>query len=127
MGSNGVAVNGCSLIFTNADNALYFYSSQNSAPSTSISGAAGSIGLIGLSRSGSSNFTARVNSSDSTITQTSETPDNENIAIFARTPSSPIRYATCRLAFYSIGESLNIALLDNRVTVLMSGIENAIP
>jgi hypothetical protein len=37
--------------------------------------------------------------------------------VYGRAASS---YAPCRLAFYSIGESLDLALLDARVTTLIN-------
>jgi hypothetical protein len=36
-------------------------------------------------------------------------------------------YSNARLAFYSIGESLDLALLDARVTTLINAIAAAIP
>jgi hypothetical protein len=36
-------------------------------------------------------------------------------------------YTNSRLAFYSIGESLDLALLDTRVTALITAIGAAIP
>jgi len=38
-----------------------------------------------------------------------------------------LQYSTARLAFYSIGESLDLAQLDTRVTKLMTDLGNAIP
>jgi hypothetical protein len=38
-----------------------------------------------------------------------------------------IRYSNARLAFYSIGESLDLALLDARVTALITAFGVAIP
>jgi hypothetical protein len=36
-------------------------------------------------------------------------------------------FSNARLAFYSIGESLNLALLDTRVTALINAFAAAIP
>jgi hypothetical protein len=51
---------------------------------------------------------------------------NENIAVFS---ASGLNFlpSTTRLAFYSIGESLNLALLDARVTALVNALAVAIP
>jgi hypothetical protein len=56
-------------------------------------------------------------------------PDpNVSLAVFARnTTTVPSAYTNARLAFYSIGESLNLALLDARVTTLINAIAAAIP
>jgi hypothetical protein len=40
---------------------------------------------------------------------------------------TPNNYSTARLAFYSIGESLNLAQLDARVTDLINAFGVAIP
>jgi hypothetical protein len=44
--------------------------------------------------------------------------------VFAR---DDVFLASARLAFYSIGESLNLALLDARVTTLINDFAAAIP
>jgi hypothetical protein len=128
IGSDALSVNGVSLIYNNADNALYMHSSQNSIPSPNgVSGFGGAVGFVGHSRSSSGSFTGRFGSSNTTFSQASEGPDSGNIAVFARTPASPARFATCRLSFYSIGESLDLALLDARVTDLINAFGAAIP
>ena len=80
-------------------------------------------GFNGISRNSSASYQQRVAGSTATITQASETPANQNLALL-RTGSS---YGTHRLAFYSIGESLDLALLDARVTTLINAIGAALP
>ena len=83
--------------------------------------------LMGLGRSSSANFTARFNGTNTLVNAISTTPNNGNITIFAR-PVSPVDlFSTSRLAFYSIGESLDLALLDARVTALVNAFAAAIP
>jgi hypothetical protein len=81
-------------------------------------------GFLGVSRNGTT-VSARNNSNNSSVTSTSETPLNANIGVFARAdggvPGDP------RISFYSIGESLDLALLDARVTTLMNAFAAAIP
>jgi hypothetical protein len=85
------------------------------------------LGFIGASRSAAASFTARTASTNTTITTSSVGPGANATHIFRRpTTSSPI-YSQSRLAFYSIGESLNLALLDARVTTLINAIAAAIP
>jgi hypothetical protein len=79
-------------------------------------------GFFGASRSNGSNVTARINSTNYTSTVTSQTPSNGNIRIF-----DVLVFSDARIAFYSIGESLNLALLDARVTTLLNAIAAAIP
>jgi hypothetical protein len=81
-------------------------------------------GFIGLSRSGATTSTARADSTDYSSALASETPLNQNIVVFGR---GLVAQADARLAFYSIGESLDLALLDTRVTALINAIGAAIP
>ena len=84
-----------------------------------------STGFCGCSRSGASSFQVRISSSTFTSNITSQSPLNENIGILGRTIGTS--HANARLAFYSIGESLDLALLDARVTALINAFAAAIP
>jgi hypothetical protein len=88
-----------------------------------------SVGFFGSSRASSSSYTARQGGSNTTVTQASETLPNTTFKIFAGRLQSgnPNAPANARLAFYSIGESLDLALLDARVTTLMNALAVAIP
>jgi hypothetical protein len=88
-----------------------------------------SVGFFGASRASSSSYTARQAGSNTTATQNSETRPATTSKIFtARLQSgSPNGPTNARLAFYSIGESLNLALLDARVTTLINAFAAAIP
>ena len=79
--------------------------------------------LIGVSRSNSSNFTERSNNQSATVTAASETPTTGAIEVFRGTTNP----TNARLAFYSIGEYLDLALLDARVTDLINAFAAAIP
>jgi hypothetical protein len=60
--------------------------------------------------------------------QASQTPNSLGVTLFARTDGTSISaYSQFRLAFYSIGESLDLALLDARVTDLINAFAAAIP
>lgn len=89
---------------------------------------ANATGLKGLSRGQSASFVVRNNKTSTTENSTSATPTSGNIFIFARNDStSPPQFVTnARLAYYSIGESLNLALLDARVTTLINAYQAAI-
>jgi hypothetical protein len=84
-------------------------------------------GLISISRSISSQYILRANSSSVIISNTSVSGAENNVNIFRRNISSSPIYITARLAFYSIGESLDLALLDARVTTLINAFAAAIP
>jgi hypothetical protein len=88
--------------------------------------AVSSPGLIGKSRSDSSGFAIRASGSSTSSTIASQTPFNANVFIFGRSVAS-LSPSNARLAFYSIGESLDLALLDARVTTLMNDFAAAIP
>jgi hypothetical protein len=79
--------------------------------------------LLGISRNTSSAYSVIKNQSTNTINTTSEAPTNETIDIFTGT----VAYTDARLAFYSIGESLDLAALDTRVSALITAIGAAIP
>ena len=83
-------------------------------------------GFIGLSRASSSTIIARGNSTSSSISKNSAVPLNGLIHIFKSNDNSGTE-SNARLAFYSIGESLNLALLDARVTTLINAFAAAIP
>jgi hypothetical protein len=86
-------------------------------------------GLFGVSRAASASYVLRTGGSNTTITEASQTPSSGDVLIFARENGSGSAefFADARLAFYSIGESLDLALLDTRVSTLYTAIGAAIP
>jgi hypothetical protein len=81
-------------------------------------------GLFGASRSLSREYIYRLGGSNSTAVQTSQTPSNSNMLIFAAISNGI--YTNRRIFFYSIGEALDLALLDSRVTALINAYDAAI-
>jgi hypothetical protein len=79
-------------------------------------------GLLGVSRSENPSYTCRTNKTNTVVSRSSSTPFNENIQLYRRTGG----LVNARLAFYSIGESLDLALLDARVTALINAFDAAI-
>jgi hypothetical protein len=100
------------------------YRSRNNESATEFIGATPALGLFGTSRSLSSSYVAR-NAITTTVNNASVSPNNENIVIF--NISGLTLFTNARLAFYSIGESLDLALLDARVTDLINAFAAAIP
>jgi hypothetical protein len=80
-------------------------------------------GFLGGSRISASTITWRSGNSSSNATNTSQAGASGNLMVF-RISSG---YSSARLAFYSIGESLNLALLDNRVSTLIAQFGAVIP
>jgi hypothetical protein len=83
------------------------------------------VGFAGGVRTSSTETSARIGGTDFPDTVTSEPPSNENIGVFASVGGGAPTNA--RLSFYSIGESLDLGLLDTRVSALMTAIDGAIP
>ena len=84
--------------------------------------------LAGVSRFSGASFNYRFNGSTITQSTASNLPDGVNTFIYARSNGGVIQnFSPHRLAFYSIGESLDLALLDTRVTTLINAFSAAIP
>jgi hypothetical protein len=96
---------------------------------TSASSATSVSGFMGGSRTSSSTVELRLSSATESFSgNSSSAPATYNIYIFARASvTTPQIHSDSRLAFYSIGESLDLALLDTRVTTLINAIAAAIP
>lgn len=85
-----------------------------------------SLGFNGFSRNAEDRFDFRLGLTTRTATaRVSVTPGSASVNVFARSDGSVKTNA--RLAFYSIGESLDLALLDARVTALITAFGAAIP
>jgi hypothetical protein len=103
-------------------------SSRTSATNVSQVGAAG-VGFYGHRRNLSSQISYRSPQGNGIASQTAQVSESRNIFLYTRsndgiTFSSP---SAARLAFYSIGESLDLALLDARVTDLINAFAVTIP
>jgi hypothetical protein len=123
--SSGTEGTGASGFGVWVGNYLFFRSRTNS-PVSLPNGSGSSTGLIGISRSSSANFSYRASQTNYIGNPASETPRNGNITVFAEDGSTSYRSGG-RLAFYSIGESLDLAQLDTRVSNLITAIGAAIP
>jgi hypothetical protein len=100
----------------------------NYATHPSISDATALSGLEGANRSNGSSIDYLYNGVSTNYSSNSTTPNAGNILIFCRgSAGSPSQLANARISFYSIGESLNLALLDARVTTLVNAFATTIP
>lgn len=110
---------------TSANNWL-LYDGRLSAPSSGVANAS-LVGLVGLTRSGASAFSGRVAGVPVEKTEPSFSWGPLNHFVFGYNASGLLIATTSsRLAFYSIGESLDLALLDTRVSALVTAIGAAI-
>jgi hypothetical protein len=84
------------------------------------------LGFKAVARSGSADYVRRTNGASTTVARTASAtaPSTGTYTVFARDGAF---LASARLAFYSIGESLDLALLDTRVTTLINAFAAAIP
>jgi hypothetical protein len=81
-------------------------------------------GLVGTTRSASTGYTLRASATNTSITQASQTPSTDNVSVYSR---AGINVTNAKFAWYSIGESVDLALLDARLTTLMAAIGAAVP
>jgi len=112
----------------NSGNSGNLFSRSRSTAATFTPGAATSLGLLAINRNVSSSYVIRVNKVNTTINVSSQARLNETIGVFRTgATETAFTYANGRLAFYSIGESLDLVLLDARVTDLINAFAAAIP
>ena len=106
-----------------------FARSRNSTVQINIDSNPPPTGFYVMNRSASGSYIMRTGGTNYTLTQASQSPASENHLVFARNngSNSPQAFNNGRIAFYSIGESLDLALLDARVTDLINAIGAAIP
>lgn len=85
-------------------------------------------GFIGLSRNLASSFTSRVLGSNELIPAPSALPPSVPYFVFARYLQGTANLFTAStISFFAIGEAVDLAALDARVTTLMNTITAAIP
>ena len=82
-------------------------------------------GFVGISRPSSNLIDTRAGGASGSFSVTSQSPSADNLCVHRLGVSGS--FGDGRLAFYSIGESLNLALLDSRVSTLISAFAAAIP
>jgi hypothetical protein len=99
--------------------------SRNRTSSLSTTSATLPTGLIGINRSSSTEYILLAAGSNNTVSVASQTPSSSDVFIYAR-EGTAAGATNARLAFYSIGESLDLALLDTRVSALITAIGNAL-
>ena len=111
----------------NVSNSLWGYIS-NGVTSIVAASQGNTVAFKGITRSNSSQALLRSGgiTTSGSITSVSENT-NRTVAVFAQNAGSIGFYTNGRLAFYSIGESLDLALLDARVTTLIAAYAAAIP
>jgi hypothetical protein len=109
---------------SNISNGLGVISARNRNGFDVVQGAALPVtGFLGTNRNNATNYTMRSSGQIDTQVTSSETPANQNIGVFTRDLTAS---SDGRIAFYSIGEALDLALLDTRTTRFMAEMQFAI-
>jgi hypothetical protein len=114
-GQSRSLTNGASFIYSHITRLI-----DNASPSYSAVA-----GFIGTSRAASNQYIRRNDGANATIAENSSTPAAGDIEFYWDSGGSGT-HSDARLAFYSIGESLDLALLDTRVTTLVNAFDAAI-
>jgi hypothetical protein len=84
--------------------------------------------LAGINRASSSSFTYRRNGGVTAYPRASDGRVNANLFLYSTSPTTGGgELADARFSFYSIGESIDLAKLDARVTALINAYGAAIP
>ena len=109
------------------NSANYFIRSRTSGFAFDQVSGASNTGLVGLSRAAGASYVFRSGGTDTTFTRasTDSASVTQEFGVF-RDPTNAISYNNGRLAFYSIGESIDLALLDTRTTRFMAEMQFAI-
>jgi hypothetical protein len=130
IGHNGATTLGAShiLIRSSANNDVLVRNRNNDSSGTSFSVTAVSppTGFMGTTRNNASNYSTRISGSAAAINSASGAPLSANQLVFTRTANDTI-FASARISYYWLGESLDLALLDARVTDLINAFGAAIP
>jgi len=130
MGAGLYATNGVTQFTQPFSGDPYLFAQSRSSGSSYLDGpSANAVGFLGIVRSASSGYSLRSPAgTQSTTARSSVSPVSDNTFVFATNGggSASARYAG-RIAFYSIGESLSLSLLDSRVATLYTAIGAAIP
>jgi hypothetical protein len=131
---SGDTVTGASNLFWQSSPANSGVRSRSSTANTTVSAPANAIngnlqaGLFGTSRSASGSYTLRANATSLSVTQASQVPPAFNWWVFtANNNGATVSPTPSRLAYYSVGESINLASLGTRLATLYDAIGNAIP
>jgi len=120
IGASASGVTGATGIRRSSATAVIF---QNRLASPGATASTHAIGFIGTSRTASNAYDVRGNGTTSSFTTASQTTTSDNYGIFATINSgSPASYGNGAISFYSIGENLNLSLLDARLATYMAAL-----
>lgn len=121
----GGAYDGTYITYNGAGTEMYL-ANRSAGGITSSSRVAG---FAGTNRTSASSYSARYSASNYSSATASIALTSTAMVLFAQrfSDGSTSSYCNVRLAFYSIGEALDLALLDARVTTLVNTLNSVIP
>jgi hypothetical protein len=115
---------------SSTSNALTTRNRISGATACSVQNASENAGFIAQRRSsasGAGSVVVRAGSSDYLFDSTATSSDSRSLLVFCRGwPGTPSLISDARLAFYSIGTSLQLHVLESRVLTLVSSIAEAL-
>jgi hypothetical protein len=117
------ASSGSQIIYGGGGGATLYFRANYSTDAT-IGGNTQLPKSIGVSRSSATQVDAFLNGATVVRNSNSATPFNGNIFVFNGGTSN---YIDARIAFYSIGEAIQLSTLDSRISTLMTDLNTAIP
>jgi hypothetical protein len=128
IGSLATSTNRFSQILGDPTAINYTLNAAGTGASSGVALAGNAGGFYGMSRLSATQISIRRSSATVVFSQTSVAMSSQPYFIFARNlDGSPSLYYPDRITFYSIGESLDLARLDSRVTDLINAFGAAIP
>lgn len=131
IGNGSVTLAGNLAIFRGAGSSLAFDVNAQNSGSTAYnrqnltSNPSDWVGFKGVTRNNSNNIQSQNQKQNYTYTNTSATRTAGNVMVFRL--GNTANYGNGIYSFYSLGQSLDLALLDTRVSTLMSALAAAIP
>jgi hypothetical protein len=126
---NGGTGSGASNLFRANQPPLAAHAARLQSSSSGVVGSSSPpAGLFAAARSDSSVFNIRAAQTNFQLNIASQSPVSTNYLVFCRAGNSnlPEFFVNAGISFYSIGESLDLALLDARVTTLINAFDAAI-
>jgi hypothetical protein len=105
---------------------ILFCRNRNSSGATIAGSTSSTTGFVGTTRDNSATYAFRFSKTNVNFSLASQTPFNGNYGVYAG-ESTGTNLSNARFAFYSIGDSLDLAKLDARVTDLINAFAAAIP
>ena len=125
MSSTPYGTTGATQLYIRKSSNQWEAQSRNSIGQTTTNLSSTSPTFVGVSRNTSSNVTIRANGISGNNSINSQVPGSQPTRVFAFSANG-VNF-NGRLAFYSIGEALDLALFDARVTTLINAFSTAIP